>query len=367
MTRVVKFCAAAAVCALAVAVGCSKQTPSPSAPGAADPASIDANADGSTLKASTPTLQSPINGVKLPSGEPVVLVAGNSTTSFVSGVPLSYRFEVTNAAGVVVETALVTGGSTTTSRTVAAELDGDLTYQWRVRPEYQGTPGPWSARASFISPTTDGYIRGAELYDPLINGKTVGTIVGPVTFIPGVGVRLEALHSYIVYELPQRVEDGQISALTTNMVTNSEGGKTKVFSMAGGYSDVTTNEARMTVEKRGDAPPGAIAWRFITTGSQIDTEGAERVVREFEAHKTYFWEATWQNRFFNLRVNEDGVTGRNIYEFGKPYKGFYNPVPHVVYVGSGPTRGGPDTQSVQGMVLRQLWVSERPRPAFANK
>jgi hypothetical protein len=251
---------------------------------------------------------------------------------------------------------------------VAAALDSEAPYQWRVRPEYQGTAGPWSAFATFVSPASNGYLRGGELYDPLINGKTVGTISGPVTFIPGVGVRLETFDSRIVYEMPEPVEDGELSALVTNLVTNSEGDKTKIFSMAEGYGDLTANRRRMTVEKRGDGPPGSIAWRFLPSGGDgVDTVGNERVVREFNPSLTYFFEADWRDGFFNVRIDEGGVGARNIYNFGKPYSGFYRPVPHVVYLGGGPARGGPQGQTVPGMVIRQVWLSIRPRPAFANK
>jgi hypothetical protein len=367
MTRVVRITSAAALCTLALAAACSKQSVAPSAPTAANSVDADANPDGSLLKATPPTPQSPVNGVRVPSGQPIVLVATNSTTSFVPNVPLSYRFEVINAAGGVVESVLLASGAGTTSRTVAAPLEGEQPYQWRVRPEYQGIAGPWSVRASFISPQTDGYLRGGELYDPLINGKTVGSIVGPVTFIPGVGVRLETFESRIVYEMQEPVEDGELSALITNLVTNSEGDKTKVLSMAQGYGDVSANERRMSVEKRGDGPPGAIAWRFITNADQIDTEGAERVVREFSPSLTYFFEADWRNGVFRVRIDEGGVGGRNIYDFGKRYKGFYRAVPHVVYLGGGPARGGPAGQTVPEMIIRQVWLSNRPRPAFANQ
>jgi hypothetical protein len=369
MTSLVRF-GAAAVCTLALAVACSKQPPSPAAPSAADPASAEANADGSLLKATVPTQHSPINGVALPAFQPVVRVPRQKKTSFKPDVVLAYRFELTNAAGAVVENVLVAAGSGTTSRTVAADLDSEVPYQWRVRPEHQatGTAGPWSARATFLSPPSVGYMKGAELYDPIMNGTTIGRVVGPVTFIPGVGARLETFNSYIVYELPEPLEDGELSALVTNVATNTEGGKTKIFSMAAGYSDLTTNSHRMTVEKRGDAPTGGIAWRFLTNAADgVDTIGAERVVREFNPSLTYFWEADWRHGFFRVRINEGGVNGRNIYDFGKKYHGFYRPEPHVVYLGGGPARGGPESQTVPGMVIRQVWVSERPRPAFANK
>lgn len=368
MTRIAKF-GAVAVCTLAMAAACNKKAATPSSPSAAEQAITEANADGSTLKATVPTLQSPVNGVRLQALEPVVLLIGNSTTPFLS-VPLVYRFEVTNAAGVVVEDAVVPGGAGSTSRTVAADLESEAPYQWRARPEYQGTAGPWTARAAFISPPSTGYIKGAELYDPLISGKptTIGTVVGSVDFIPGVGARLNDFGSRIVYELEEPLEDGEISALVTNITTNTEGGKTKIFAMAQGYGDLTANPRRMTVEKRGDAPPGAIAWRFLPSGGDgVDTVGAERVVRQFDASQLYFFEADWRDGFFNVRIDEGGVGARNIYNFGKRYSGFYRPVPHVVYLGGGPARGGLDGQTVPGMIIRQVWVSQRPRPTFANK
>jgi hypothetical protein len=368
MTRVVKF-GAAVVCTLSVAAAaCSKKASTPSSPSAAEQVSADANADGSTLKATAPTPQAPINNVRLEGFDPVRLVAANSTASFVPNTPLVYRFELANAAGAVVETGVVDGGAGSTAYTLTTTLDSEAPYTWRVRPEFQGTPGPWSARAAFVSPQSKGYLRGGELYDPLMNGETIGTIVGPVTFIPGVGVRLEGFGSRIVYEMPEPVEDGELSALVTGVATNTEGGKTKIFSMAQGYGDLTANIRRMTVEKRGDGPTGGIAWRFIPSdGHGVDTIGAERVVRQFDPGQTYFWEADWRHGFFRLRINEGGVEGRNIYDFGKPYSGFYRPEPHVVYLGGGPARIGGVSETVPGMIIRQVWLSERPRPAFANK
>ena len=68
--------------------------------------------------------------------------------------------------------------------------------------------------------------------------------------------------------------------------------------MGQNYDDIVTNERRMTVEKRGE-PAGVVAWRFITHGDQIDTEGAEREFVNFQASRTYFFQATWRNNFIN--------------------------------------------------------------------
>jgi hypothetical protein len=356
------------VCALAFWVACSKQSSTPAAPGGIAPADSAAASDGSTLKAAAPTLQSPTKGVKLEAGATVTLVVGNSSAKFAAGTPLSYRFQVFSAGGALVyNSPLVNGGSGTTSHAVTATLDGDQTYQWQARAEYNGAVGPWSGRESFIAPVNDGYIKADELYDPLINGKTVGEIHGPVTFIPGVGVKLETLVSYISYQLPQTLLEGEYSLIVSGMPANTKGGKTKLFAMAQGYDDIVTNDRRFTVEKRGD-PPGIVAWRVITHDDQIDTEGAEREFVDFQAAQTYFWRATWRNNFFNLLINEGGASGRRIYEKGKGWHGRpYDPNPHVVYVGAPVGRSGPDGASVQGAIIRQVWVSNRPRPEFANK
>jgi len=58
--------------------------------------------------------------------------------------------------------------------------------------------------------------------------------VGPVTFIPGVGAKLESLSSYIEYRLGSTVTGGEFSMLMTNMIFNTEGAKTKVMAMSEG-------------------------------------------------------------------------------------------------------------------------------------
>jgi hypothetical protein len=355
------------VCALAIAIACSKQSSQPSAPSTVDPSMVGANSDGSTLKVTAPTPQSPINGVRLQQGEPVVLTFANSTAMFVADVPLTYRIEVMNASGANVETELVAGGPNSTSRAVDAALEGEQMYQWRVRAEYAGLAGPWSSIQSFIAPPNDGYIRGNELYDPLINGRTVGEIHGPVRFIPGVGVQLLTWDSYISYQLPQTLTEGEYSLLVTNMAANTEGEKQKVMAMSQGYADLITNDRRMTVEKRGD-PSGTIAWRFITHDDQVDTVGNERRGFPFQASEVYFFQVTWRNNFFNLAINEGGVNGRNIYDFGKSWGGRqYDPNPHVIFVGAPIGRSGSAAASIENTIYRQIWVSNSPRPAYANQ
>src|SRR6185503_17149640 len=258
---------------VALVAACGRQQAPPVSPTAVTPDVSAAAADGSTLKATAPTLQSPVNGVQAPAFQPVTLVLTNSTTTYTTGVPLTYRFEVTNAAGAVVENALVAGGPGTTSRVIPTTLQDGATYQWRGRAEYQGAFGPWSARASFIPPLNDGFIRGNQLYDPLVNGKTVGEIHGDVTFIPGVGLRISNQCSWVSYQLPLTLTSGEFSVLITGMPHESRGLKTKVFSMSQGLSNMTNNPRRFTIEKRGATEPGSIAWRVIASDGPVETIG----------------------------------------------------------------------------------------------
>jgi hypothetical protein len=364
MTRTFLYTSAIA-CALAVAIACGNQSPAPVSPSSVDLAEItDANPDGSTLKATAPTPQSPVNGQK-PDGIQVALVVSGAEMKHAAGIPLSYRFEIQNMAGTKVYDSGVVSGTTHVVGS-AAQLTPDDQYQWRARSEYQGLPGPWSSLARFVAPATRGYIQGNELYDPLVNGQTMGTLHGPVTFIPGKGIKLESQMGYVSYQLPQTLTEGEFSILVTNLRTNTEGGKTKLFAMSEGYSDIVTNDRRMTVEKRGD-PPGIVAWRFITHGDEIDTEGAEREARSFDPNQDYLWEASWRNNFFKVRIIQGGANGNVIYDKGKHFSGrAYDPDPHVLFLGAPIGRSGPDGASVDGVIIRQVWVSSRPRPGFAN-
>jgi hypothetical protein len=333
------------------------------------PEVVAANSDGSTLKATPPSPQSPVGGEKV-SGL-LTLVAGNAslTHSPVGSLPLSYVFEVLNPSGAVVyRSSVLPAGSGTTSHTVtSSQIEGEKPYSWRARAEYEGIAGPWSAAANFIAPASTGYIRGNELYDPLINGQSIGTLHGPVTFIPGVGVKLESQLAYISYELDATLFEGEFSILVTNLHTNTEGGKTKLMAMGEGYADIVTNEYRMTVEKRGE-PPGIVAWRFIARDDQIDTEGAEREFVRFDETQTYLWRATWRNNWFNVEIKEGGANGTTIYDKGKQWQGRgYEPDPHVIYVGAPVGRSGAEGASVDGVIVRQVWVSGRERPEFASQ
>jgi hypothetical protein len=358
----------------AVAGACGKRSSNPVSPSAVEQAGGEATAPGA-LKATAPVPVSPTNGVK-PAGA-IVLVASRSTMPYSPvQLPLSYQFEILTPSGQrVYLSPVIDGGSgSTISHTPTVSLTVDQTYHWRVRAVYQGAMGPNSGNASFVANRPAAFINQTTLWDPLDNpndGFAARRIAGPHTWIPGVGLRLDSCVSYVSYELPDggRIEEGEYSAIISNTPHNTEYTKTKVLSMTGGYSDATTNYARMTLEKRGEAPTGGIAWRFLTTdGEGVDTIGGERDIRNFDFDEgPHFWQATWRNNFFHVLVQKGGPGGPELYSYGKHYEGFYDPNPHVLWIGFGPNRSGCDSGTVPGMIASRLWASWDPRPAYANQ
>lgn len=353
----------AATATLAMALACGDKSHNPAAPSpapAAGGAETPATADGSTLKVPPPTLVSPGNGQQAQDFN-IVLKLNPVTAKFVNVSTFAYRFQILLNSQVVREFR-----TSTSTQWAVDSLDSNVTYSWRARAEQGEFFGPWSDTWTFKTPEIpEGYIQAGELYDPLTNGKTVGSINGAVSFHPN-GAKIENLGSYIRYHLGAPVVSGEFSMIVTNMIFNTEGDKTKMMAMSQGDSDITTNDRRFTIEKRGN-PAGTVAWRVITSTDQIDTQGPERRVIQFDPSHTYFWQTTWGNGQFNLLIKDGGVNGTTIYNFGKHYTGVYDPNPHVAYIGGPGGRAGINSGSVPDIVVRQVWLSSRPRPSFANQ
>jgi hypothetical protein len=146
-----------------------------------------------------------------------------------SSAPLTYKFELYNAAGANLHV------SPPSARVVAARrripfnnltLEGDATCTpGRRAPSFPGTFTAWTPRvnATFVAPSNEGISRATRC-DPLINGKTVGEIHGPVQFIPGVGIKLLGQTSYQL-RMQSTLFEGEFSLLVTNLATNTKGGR----------------------------------------------------------------------------------------------------------------------------------------------
>lgn len=366
-----RFVLSSAAALLALAVACSKSPETPVAPSSSAEPSTTAAADGSTLKATAPAPVSPINNAQ-PEGT-IVLVASKSQGKFADVSP-SYEYEVKNAGGTVVYSR-VTGGAgsgANVEHTVDAALAFDAPHTWRVRAVVTGASGPWSAAASFRTPS-GGYINATpEIFDPLTNGRTVGTPVGGTEFIAGKGLELLGHDSRVSYQLPQNLQAGEFSVMVTGVDEGSPGDKTKIMSMQeGGGNDLTDNDYRMTVEKRGRQypTPGAVVFRIIMgdAGDHGRIFDSDRIGVSFSDERWYFWKFTWGTRAA-LEVREDGPNGRVIYAASRGTSAYaYRPQPHFVHLGAPVGRAGLSDASIPGAIYKNLWLSARPRPSFPGE
>jgi hypothetical protein len=352
---------ATAAAMIATAIACEKSgalVPTPSGGGTTA-------AEAPTLKATAPELVSPIGGAQQKDGALGFTIKASQVAS--AGSSLTYRVQILNSGNDNVA-GEGTGGGLTIS--VNSALSPNTGYRWRARAELGALYGPWSNIEPFKSADKIlGYIRGNEVYDPLIEGVTVGRVGGgPVTFIPGQGVRIDAEESFIEYNVPQTMAAGEISVLVQGLDVNSstEDPKLRVITAREGNDAINDNPYRLSIDKRGN---GAIAWRFLTNApAYIETVGAERVTYPFHEALTYLVRASWGNGFFRVQYIEGGVGGNTIYDFGKGYDREYTPFPFNAFIGS-PFKAGDrgEPSSLDGMIARQLWISPNPRPAFANK
>ncbi len=270
----------------------------------------------------------------------------------------TYEFDIADNSGFAPTLFSKTGvpeGSGATSFTLEEDLQPTTRFYWRARIRQGSTASDWSATHTFKTKLV-GFVRAGELYDPLIHGETVGTRVGSTSFVPDKGIRLETLDSRVLYRLPQALSEGEFSLRATGLNNASSGGTTKLFSMQQGFSDLTTNPYRATVEKRAN---GTVSFRLIA-GNADTRADADRQIVQFSSSETYFWRFTWGNGTARLVITTDD--GRVLFDNTKSYGGTYLPNPHIAHLGAPPGRGGVVDASVPGAIIKDVWISNRPRP-----
>jgi hypothetical protein len=357
----VLLCTCATV--LAVAVACSKQSPTPVSPSPSPETGVEAAPDGSTLKVTAPTLVSPINGAQ---PDIVVLTATKAVAKFTDITP-SYEFEIFNAANTRVYTSGVTGGvgsGNNVTHQPSVALDFDQPFTWRVRAVFQGAAGPWSASGNFRS-AAGGYIRGNELFDPLTNGPSkIINASRDVTWLPGVGVRLNSKDSYVEWRITTACPDCEYSAMMTNIGNGSEEWKTKVMSMLREDGvDTTINPYRVTIDKRST---------WLDQGSRVrytmrsrGREPAAEVRGGFQTWnraQTYFWHFEWRGGMSRLIVRDGGRNGNVKENLSHDYPAPYNPTPHLVRLGS--VGGRAENETNPGTIVWNVWFGPNARPAL---
>ena len=329
-----------------------------------------------------PGLDAPANDEQLDILRPVLTV--RNATSDQAGTR-TYEFQVSdNTSFTAATTSNIVGFAATTSKTGVPEGSGGKTsftpdtdlqpttvFYWRARAVQGSTTSAWSSTGTFRTKLV-GFLRGGELYDPLIHEETVGERVGPTTFIKGKGIRLDTGQSHVKYLLPQTITSGEFSMDVEGLRANGPGDKAKVFGMQEGQTDFITNRYRVDIQYRGTAgfPPNAIQWRVIygdadklSVRYEPDTAKRNASVLLLNPSTLYHWKFTWGTSV-KLTVQEGGISGNSIYDFGLPTpNGTYSPNPHYAYLGAPVGRSGNESASIAGTIYRNVWLANRPRPA----
>ncbi|MBM3750616.1 MAG: hypothetical protein FJW21_05470 [Acidimicrobiia bacterium] len=362
---------ALALLTVATAVACS-QPGQPTSPTAVEVGTADLGPGGATLKAPAPVLQSPANGTQVTVTSNVPLVTGNVSGGH-ANIPITLEFEVRNAANAVVANPKVPrSAGTSTTYVLPTTLVTSATYTWRVRATYNNAFGPWSSAFTFKAPDIpQPYNTGVEIFDPLTAGRTIGTVSGPVEWLPGRGVRLVGQDSHITYTFNTPLQEGTFSMMVTDVDESNPGDKSKIFSIKEGDDDLTTNDYRMSAELRGRlycCSPGATVARIITGDSTdhgriFDTP---RIIVDYSRNQWYLWRMTWRLGSFTLESRLGDENGPIMYTStiatgSRPYR----PVPMKIHIGAPIGRAGAIDATAAGMIVKNVWVSSRQtRPRF---
>ncbi|HXG54108.1 MAG TPA: hypothetical protein VNJ03_01900 [Vicinamibacterales bacterium] len=367
---------AIALAALAISAACGSDSKSPTTPPTPTPTPTPV----ATLTAPAP--ETPSANQQLDTLRPTLTV--RNATSTVVGTR-TYEFQIsdttaftsaltsniTGFAATISQGGIAEGSGGTTSFTPSTDLQPTTVFFWRARAVQGTVNGPWSEPARFRTKLV-GFLRAGELYDPLVHGETVGERVGSTTFIAGKGLRLDNGLSFVRYRLPQTITAGEFSMDVEGLRANGPGDKAKVFGMQEGDTDFITNRYRIDIQYRGTAgfPPNAIQWRVIYGNAddlsvryEPDTAKRNASVFLLNPSTTYHWKFTWGSSV-NLTMIENGLGGNTLYNFGLPApRGTYSPNPHVAYLGAPLGRSGTESASIPGTIYRNVWLSNRPRPA----
>ena len=327
-----------------------------------------------TFTLSTPSAVSPVNGEQLGTLRPTLTV--QNVTSSGTGTR-TYEFQVSDNTGFTLgssltasflvainQTGVAEGGDGRTSFTVPSDLQPTTRMYWRARAVQGSSQSSWSEPAMFRTKLV-GYSRPGELYDPLIHGETIGTIVGAHTWVSGKGIRLDTERSYVRYQLPEAMTNGEFSVEVEGLRPNGPNHKLKIFSMNDRDGDPSFSDMGMSTMYRGleGNPPNAIAFKAVFGNQSRIAEPVrsqrDAGVRMLDPSKVYFWRATWGSDF-RLVVLDGGINGSSIYELGLAVGGTLRGT-HA-WLGSNQATFGTDAGTFPGATYKNLFIGTRSRP-----
>jgi hypothetical protein len=347
----------------------------------------------STTPATTPlALVSPASDDQLSTLRPTLSV----TTPTATLAGRTYEFQIADqkdfTAGtgskstyysVNVTTTGVSESAGTTAFTVEQDLQPATRFYWRARWTNGTTTSDWSDTGTFRTQII-GYSQPGELYDPLVNGATVGEFrFKRTTFFPGKGLRIDDSDSYLRYALKQTITNGEFSldveGISDSPVSdNPDTAKLKILSMCDRTSDPAFSDYLMNVQYRGfnGNPPNAISFKMLMgvddDAHKLEPDLGTRIasIRHLSAGNTYYWKAVWGGGF-HLTVQDGGVGGvsgsgsgiggTTLYDYGQNSVYTYAPGSHYAYLGV--NNSGSESGSWPGATYRNVWIANKTRPA----
>jgi len=351
-----------------VVVACSKSTPTTPTP-----------TNGVNLTA--PTATAPNDAAQLATLRPTLSVRngtsdGTGARTYEFQVSDRSDFTTTSSTGsypvLARQTAIAEGASGTTTYTPDFDLQPATRLYWRARMVQNGAASDWSATRSF-STAIVGYNRPGELFDPLLNGVSVGTIVGSTTFVDGQGLRLNDKSAYVRYQLAQTLTAGEFSLEIAGLHPGGPGAKLKLFEMSDSTASVYDSPWLFTVQYRGvnGNPDNCISWkmRLADPAFQLEPDGGERgaAIMALDPSHFYFFKGTWDDGF--RLIVQNSIGSGTIYNLEHKSTDFfgalmrYQPSPHFAYLGGNDQRQGPEDGTFPGEIVRNVFIGNRPRPA----
>jgi hypothetical protein len=249
---------------LAVALGatvtaCSKDNGAPTGPSGSGDGSTTAAADGTTLKATAPTINSPKDRVVTDSLRPTLQV--NVARGRFADSGLAHRFELRDEDNNAIAGYLVAaGGGNTAELTIpdSIEMQYNKVYRWRCRGELNNTFGPWSSTAEFVTPAPP---RPGS-------GGSVGGPVGPtrrISPVEALSIMID-VHNRLRYDLGSNsTREQRVAWLWASVAAIHYGHP--VFNPAGADPDWCVKDAG------GGRPPSDDVLVSCSTREAYDTVG----------------------------------------------------------------------------------------------
>ena len=322
-----------------------------------------------------PSLDSPADGVQLDNIRPTLTIVNTA-----SGGTKTYEFEVSDSLATGPGNAFTTrtfassaaqnsGGKTTV--TVGQDLQPSTRYYWHARVVQGTSTSDWSAARSFQT-KVGGFNRPGALFDPLINGETIGAIGGSnnITWRPGQGIRLNDAFAYVVYELPQVLLTGELSVEVTGLGPGGPCCKPRVFSIldqVGALSSSSQYSMNAQYRGVGGNPDNCICFKAIfgnnAVGLEPTTSQRLGLTYVLDPSKVYLWRGIWSRDSYRLIV-QDAATGAGVYDFNiQSAQANWNPSRMFAFLGTDNGRFDAADGTLSGITLRNLWVGSTPRPS----